>query len=54
MIHIKSQDLFSLKNKKKIKLSSAVVVIGTLRVNTQRIIALDKEGYPLNIFLISP
>ena len=28
---MKSQDLFSLKNKKKIKLSSAVVVIGTLR-----------------------
>ena len=31
---MKCQDLFSLKNKKKNKkLSSAVVVIGTLRVN---------------------
>ena len=29
---MKSQDLFSLKNKKKLKLSSAVVVIGTLKV----------------------
>ena len=32
-IHMKSQDLFSLKNKKKIKMSSAAVVIGALRVN---------------------
>ena len=31
MIHIKYQDLFSLK-KKKIKMSSAAVVIGALRV----------------------
>ena len=35
-IHMKCQDLFSLKNKKKInkKLSSAAVVIGTLRVKS--------------------
>ena len=33
-IHMKCQDLFSLKNKKKKKkMSSAAVVIGTLRVN---------------------
>ena len=42
MIHMKFQDLFSLKNKKfslknkkKKKLSSAAVVIGALRVNDQ-------------------
>ena len=33
MIHMKSQDLFSSENKKITKLSSALVVIGTLRVN---------------------
>ena len=32
-IHMKCQELFALKNKKK-KLSSAAVVIGVLRVNT--------------------
>ena len=32
MIHIKSQDLFSLKNKKKIIMSSAAVLIGALKV----------------------
>ena len=30
---MKSQDLFSLKNKKKIKKLSAVAVIGAIRVN---------------------
>ena len=33
---MKSQDLFSLKNKKKIKMSSAAVVIGALRVNQNK------------------
>ena len=32
MIHMKSQDLFSLKNKKKIKLSSSAVVTGASTV----------------------
>ena len=30
---MKSQDMFSLKNKKENKMSSAAIVIGTLRVN---------------------
>ena len=34
MIHTKCQDLFSLNNKRKKKLSSAAVVIGTLRVKS--------------------
>ena len=32
-IHMKYQDLFSSENKKKSKFTSALVVIGTLRVN---------------------
>ena len=31
-IHMKSQDLFSLKNKKKIKMLSVAVVVGILRI----------------------
>ena len=40
---MKSQDLFSLKNKKerKIKMSSAAIVIGALRVNVNTIISLS-------------
>ena len=41
MIHMKCQDLFSLKNKKK-KLSYAAVVIGALRVKTAIKIVVDK------------
>ena len=37
MIHMKSQDLFSLKNKKKMQNVSAVVAIGALRVNLQHL-----------------
>ena len=41
MIHMKYQDLFSSGNKKKSKLSSALVVIGALRANRRR----DKEHF---------
>ena len=37
---MKSQNLFSLKNKKKIKMSSAAVVIGTLRVKMSILISV--------------
>ena len=47
MIHMKCQDLFSLKNKKKNKkkLSSAAVVIGALRVNN----ILTDEYFSCNV-----
>ena len=46
---MKCQDLFSLKNKKKNKkLSSAAVVIGTLRVNNIYLIPLLSGALCLN------
>ena len=38
---MKSQDLFSLRNKKKIKMSSAAIVIGALRVKVNTIVSLS-------------
>ena len=40
MIHMECQDLFSLKDKKKSKLSVAAVVIGTLRVKIYQTMSL--------------
>ena len=49
MIHMKCQDLFSLKKKKKKEMSSAAVVIGALRVNSLgRYIPLNKRRVPDN------
>ena len=36
-IHMKCQDLFSFENKKRSKLSSAIVVIGALKVNDDKV-----------------
>ena len=44
MIHMKCQNLFSLKNKQKFKMSSAAVVTGTLKV----------ELIFTGLFLLSP
>ena len=56
MIHMKCQDLFSLKKKKKKKMLSAAVVTGALRVNCfagYEYIAQDKRDIKTFFVLIS-
>ena len=54
-IHMKFQDLFSLKNKKSKKMLSATVMTGTLRVNLwllYMILNIKRQGVANSVFTL--